>query len=78
MLLRCNFKFQVFTAPGAGFCIPLLLRCGTGPPQKKFRGGFSIRGGPSLGQTLIIKIINFLMIFLSFVGIFILCCFMIV
>ena len=38
-------------------------------------GGFSTPGWAFLGEISILKIIVFLMIFLSFLGIFILCCF---
>ena len=46
---------------------------GAGPPQIFSEGGwdFSTPGGASLGQISILKIIIFLMIFLSFFGIFI-------
>ena len=73
-LAAMKFKISVFTAPGAGLQYTFLLKWGPGPPQIFLRGGggFQHRGA-YLGPISILKIIIFLMIFLSF-GIFILCC----
>ena len=51
--------------------------CSDGPGPSIFSGGggFSTPGWASLGEISILIIIVFLMIFLSFLGIFILCCF---
>ena len=46
VLLRCNFKFQVFTAPGAGFCIPFCSDVAQAHVKKISGGGglFNPRG----------------------------------
>ena len=54
----------------AGFCTPFALRGGGQAPLNFFQGGggFSTPEGASLVQISILKIIIFLMIFLSFFG----------
>ena len=75
-------KFQIsnFHCYGVRLLHTFFAQMGPGPLnffQERGGGGlFNIRGGgASLGQISILKIIIFLMIFLSFFGIFIVCCF---
>ena len=71
-------KFEILGFYRYGGQASAHIVCSDGPgPSIFFRGGggFSTPGWASLGEISILKIIVFLMIFLSFLGIFILCCF---
>ena len=71
-------KFEILGFYRYGGQASAHIVCSDGPGPSIFSGGgggFSTPGWASLGEISILKIIVFLMIFLSFLGIFILCCF---
>ena len=70
-------KFEILGFYRYGGQASAHIVCSDGPGPSIFSGGggFSTPGWASLGEISILIIIVFLMIFLSFLGIFILCCF---